>query len=135
MDIFCSVHTHSRFQWAHLKQIRLSERCQGPVMREKPVCLMLCGGCLVAPLSHLSPQETLSRLIRNRTSCLRSQAPADISPSSSCFNVHCICNAGVIWLKSPYLTFLIFLLCYIAIQQQQQQWQTHLKSFNRNFKL
>lgn len=99
------IHTPPRFHRAHFKHIRLLECCQGLVMREKPICLMLCGGCLVAPLSHPSPQETLSSLIRNRTSCLRSQAPADNFPSSSC-----ICNAGVIWLNLPYLTFLISML-------------------------
>lgn len=109
--LYCSlVHTPPRFHRAHLKHIRLLQRCQGLVMREKPVCLMLCGGCLVAPLSYPSPQETLSSLIRNRTCCLRSQAPADIFPSSPCLSAHCIYNAGVaIWLNLPSWTFLISL--------------------------
>lgn len=107
--------TPPRFHRAHLKHIRLFEHCQGPVMREKPVCLMLCGGRLVAALSHPSPQETLSSLIRNRTCCLRSQAPADIFPP------HCGLNAHRIYNGSICLRGLFLLLCrepYIAIRRR-----------------
>ena len=103
--------TPPRFHRAHLKHIRLLQHCQGPVMRERPVCLMLCGGRLVAALSHPSPQETLSSLIRNRTRCLRSQAPADIFPSCCGLNAHriyngsiCLCGLILLLRREPYIT-------------------------------
>lgn len=130
--LYCSlVHTPPRFHRAHLKHIRLLERCQGPAMREKPVCLMLCGGCLVAPLSHPSPQETLSSLIRTRTRCPWSQAPADIFPASSRLNAHCIYNARVtMWLNLPCWTFGISmpgaLCCLSASSKLTSSHLTHI---------
>lgn len=85
--------THPRFHRANLKHIRLLE-CWPGDEREACRLVMLCGGRLVATLSHPSHQETLSSLIRNRTCCSMCKAPADIFSASYCINGPCDSNAS-----------------------------------------
>ncbi len=133
--LYCPlVHIIPRFHRAHLKHIRLLERCQGPAMRDKPVCLMLCGGRLVAPLSHPRPQETLCSLIRTRTRCPRSQAPADIPPASCRLNARCIYTARLtMWLNLPSWTFSISMLgalsCLSASSKPTSSHLTHILNY------